>query len=56
MPVSRVWLHVALLLMSVLPRFDLQLLVALLSLREHDDLSLIFCEALWILAGYTTLL
>jgi hypothetical protein len=52
----RVWLHVALLLMPVFPRFDLQLLVALLPLREYEDLSLIFCEALSILACYTTLL
>ena len=34
-------------LMPVLPQFDLQLLVALLPLREYDDLSLIFCEALF---------
>jgi hypothetical protein len=30
-------------LMPVLPRFDLQLLVALLPLREYDDLSSIAC-------------
>jgi hypothetical protein len=58
----QVWMHVALLipwqvfgpfvvcfprsLMPVLPQFDLQLLVAMLPLREYDDLNLIFCEAL----------
>lgn len=34
-------------LMPVLPQFDLQLLVALLPLREYDDPGLIFCEALF---------
>jgi hypothetical protein len=40
------FVSVALLLMPVLPQFDLQLLVAVLPLCEYDNLSLIVCEAL----------
>jgi hypothetical protein len=64
-----IWLHVALQfprhvlepffvcfarsLMPGFPRFDLQPLVALLPLRDYDDLRLPFCEALCSIALQT---